>query len=495
MSVKTQNAKIIFGLKVKQLRQEQSLSFAEMSKRVGMSVSYLNEIEKGKKYPKADKVALIADALGSSVEDLTAAELHHELAPVSELLNSNFLNELPLDLFGIELAKVAEIIAGAPTKVGAFIATLVELGQNYALQEANFYFGALRSYLEMHDNYFADLEKDVAKFVKKYKLTKTDTLSAAQLAQLLEDEFNYEIVENGLDNYPELHNLRAVYLPKKQQLLLNSGLNDMQKAFQFGKELGFQYLQLDARANTSSLLRVTSFEEVLSHFKAGYFSAALLINREAFIADFEQFFGRKKWDGEAFLNLLHKYQVTPETLFQRMTNIIPEFFGIKKIFFLRFTNTPEKDSFKVDKELHLNGRHQPRSNGLSEHYCRRWISINLLEDLRQMQEQGKYIGTIVGAQKSHYFDTKDEYLCITLARPGYPTPDQNVSVTIGFEIDETLHEKIRFLEDPAISVREVNKTCERCPIENCTERAAPPTVIQKREKRRKIEAALQNLIQ
>ncbi|MEL6358275.1 MAG: helix-turn-helix transcriptional regulator, partial [Bacteroidota bacterium] len=48
MSAKTPNERIIFGLKVKQLRQGQGKSFADLAAATGMSVSYLNEIEKGK---------------------------------------------------------------------------------------------------------------------------------------------------------------------------------------------------------------------------------------------------------------------------------------------------------------------------------------------------------------------------------------------------------------------------------------------------------------
>ena len=64
MSAVTPNAKIILGLKVKQLRQHKNMSFVELSKAAGMSVSYLNEIEKGKKYPKPDKLKSLAQALG-----------------------------------------------------------------------------------------------------------------------------------------------------------------------------------------------------------------------------------------------------------------------------------------------------------------------------------------------------------------------------------------------------------------------------------------------
>ncbi|RMD75660.1 MAG: XRE family transcriptional regulator, partial [Bacteroidetes bacterium] len=47
MSAKSLTERIIFGLKVKQARLERNLSFQELAARTGMSVSYLNEIEKG----------------------------------------------------------------------------------------------------------------------------------------------------------------------------------------------------------------------------------------------------------------------------------------------------------------------------------------------------------------------------------------------------------------------------------------------------------------
>src|SRR5690606_5362744 len=79
MSIKSQNDSIILGLKVKQLRQQNYLSFADLAKQTGMSVSYLNEIEKGKKYPKRDKLVALAEVLNVSFYELTSAQLHQNL--------------------------------------------------------------------------------------------------------------------------------------------------------------------------------------------------------------------------------------------------------------------------------------------------------------------------------------------------------------------------------------------------------------------------------
>lgn len=495
MSAKTQNERIIFGLKIKQLRQASGRSFAELAEQTGMSISYLNEIEKGKKYPKADKIQAIVTALGTTYEELTSSDLDKSLEPVTELLQSNFLNELPLDMFGIELSKVVEIIASAPARVGAFISTLLEISRNYALKEENFYFGALRSYLELHNNYFEDIEIAADQFCKTHQIPKERPLSLDFLKTLLETQFGYKIMENGLDAYPELDNLRALYIPKNKQLLLHSKLSPTQKIFQFGKELAFEVLHLEERATTSSLMRANTFEEVLNHSKATYFSVALLIPRAQFIQDIQRFFQYDTWDGEAFLYIMRQYDATPEMFYHRLTNVLPRFFGLDKLFFLRFAHDPVSDFFEIDKELHLSRRHHPHGNALSEHYCRRWVAISLLQDLNQMQREGKFVHTIVRAQRSRYLDTEDEYLCFTIARPSYPSPNRNVSVTLGLLITKEVQQKIRFLNDPAIQVREVNKTCERCPLTDCTERAAPPLVVEKREKMRQIQNRLKELVE
>ena len=523
--MKSQNNKIIFGLKVRQLRTAQNASFALLAEQTGMSVSYLNEIEKGKKYPKDDKIKLLAKALNTTPDALTSQVLPKSLAPVETLLQSNFLNELPLDLFGIELSKVVEIIANAPLRVGAFISTLVELSRNYALREENFYFAALRSYLELHNNYFEDIEEAVSQFVKLHKLPITHPIPAQFLGNILEKKMDYTLVENGLSAFPELHNMRAIFVPKHRKLLLNAKLNEQQRAFQFGKELGFSTLNLKERAYTSSLLRVITFDEALNHFKAGYFSAALLMNREAFIQDIEQLLSMEKWDnGASFERLIEKYNATPEMFFQRMTNVFPQFFGLSNLFFLRFIHNLDTNKFDINKELHLNRRHHPQGNALDEHYCRRWISISLLEDLQNanlgaqkaqntegspsMSDVGVQMSVedvpksdisnptskdyIVGIQKSRYFQTNDEYLCFTVARQS--SNGRNASLTIGILIDAEAKKRIRFLNDSTIPSREVSTTCERCAITNCAERATPPLVIQRRESRQRLNEALGKIL-
>jgi hypothetical protein len=110
-----------------------------------------------------------------------------------------------------------------------------------------------------------------------------------------------------------------------------------------------------------------------------------------------------------------------------------------------------------------------------------------------MQKAGQQAHTVVAAQRSVYEGTDDQYLCFTLARPAYPSPDRNVSVTIGIHL-EGLSDTIRFAGDPGIQERVVNNTCERCPIRDCAERSAPPVVVTRKNKAKAIQKRLDALL-
>ena len=50
------------------------------------------------------------------------------------------------------------MMANAPTSLSALINSVFEIARNYNLQEEHFYFSCLRSYQEMNDNYFDEIE-------------------------------------------------------------------------------------------------------------------------------------------------------------------------------------------------------------------------------------------------------------------------------------------------------------------------------------------------
>ncbi|MEL7123220.1 MAG: DNA-binding protein, partial [Bacteroidota bacterium] len=94
---------------------------------------------------------------------------------------------------------------------------------------------------------------------------------------------------------------------------------------------------------------------------------------------------------------------------------------------------------------------------------------------------------LADAQLSRYIGTNDEYLCFTITRASHPSPNKNVSVTLGLLLSPAIRQKIQFIDDPNISIEDVHTTCERCAVIDCKERATEPNIYLKKDKINKIQ--------
>ncbi|MFY8020174.1 MAG: helix-turn-helix domain-containing protein [Bacteroidia bacterium] len=490
---KNDQVQIIFGLKLRQLRNAKGFSLSDLSKKSGISLSYINEIEKGKKYPKSDKIMALAEALSIPYDQLVSLKVNKALAPAMQAINSELLSQFPLGLFGIEANKLIEMIAAAPAKVNSFITTLIEIARSYQLTSEQFYFRALRAYQELHMNYFEDLEMAVVSFVKQSGLNRVKLTQSSTLIQILEEKFHYTVISDESFKDKGLSDFRSLTIPGKRTLYyLNPTLKESQKCFQITRELGYCILALKDRPHTSTIVRVKTFEEALNNFKASYFANAILMPYDEIVADLNKWFALKNWNEDYLIKLIEKYKVSAETFLYRLCTVIPHEFGINNLFFLRFYNTKMKFSYELDKELHLGQMHSPHASGLGKHYCRRWAAIRSLAELTKQREKRRGIVTkpLIHVQRSKYLDTDFEYLLISIARPHQIDENLNSSISIGFLVNKDLLEKIKFAEDPAIIRSEVNHICETCSVSNCKDRAAKPYDLEESIRKKKQEETL-----
>jgi len=482
-----ENIRLIFGLKIKQLRNEKSLQQTDLARLTQSSVSYINEIEKGKKFPKPDKILMLAKALGVNYDDLVSLKMDNNLLPISQILESPIMREVPLDLFGIDKGKLIELLSRAPAKINAFISTIIEIARNYNLTQEHFYFAALRSYQEMHENYFDDLEQEAEKFSLANKLSTELPIGSETLKNILIQEFGYTIQSLPNEKNPVLTSIRSIFLPESKTLLINEKLADTQMAFIFGKELGYNQLQLSERSFVTPWQKAGTFEQVLANMKASYFSGALLIPRAQIIADLHLFFNHAEWRPDLFLGFLDKYNSSPEMFMHRLTNIIPAHFGLKNLFFLRFNYASGSSKFELTKELHLTQLHNPHANQNNETYCRRWLAIRMFNDLEIQKNIQPKKNTVAGVQRSQFQESGNEYFNFTMARWLGRTPENGLSVTLGFLINNDFKKKVRFWNSPSVPVRTVNQTCQRCGIADCTERASDPIVLSEQQMKQALE--------
>ena len=497
MEVGGENLRLILGLKLKQFRLKKEMQLKDLARKSGLSISFLSEIEKGKKYPKPEKIMLLAQALDISFDDLVSLKVDEELGGLTSLLNSPFLKEFPFELFGITPRDLMDLAKDSPAKAGAFIQTFLEIGESYNMRVEHFLLAALRSYQKIHLNYFEDIEKAVIGFLKENQMPVEPLVEFGQLRSIFISKYGFALEETTFDEFPELQGFRSIWIDTEPpKLIVNKNLLPSQKAFILGRELGYSHLDLSERAKTSSWLKVESFEQVLNNFQASYFAGALLINRNLLQKDLKRFFKKKKWDGQGFLDLMKKYDATPEMFLYRLSQLIPKLFNLQKIYYLRFNNKAGLDKYPLTKDLNMSRVRVPHGIGLNEHYCRRWLSIGLLKELAVQQEKGPVKETLIAAQRSHFIGGGDEFFTVTLARPLALTERANSSISIGFLINEEFKNTVSFWNDSAIPKVEVNETCERCELSEaqCSDRVAPPVFFLQEQSHLQREHALERFI-
>ncbi|MBI3949389.1 MAG: helix-turn-helix domain-containing protein [Acidobacteria bacterium] len=490
------DTKVIFGVKLKRLREARKLSLTEFAERSHISPSFVNEIERGKKYPKPEKILRMAEVLGVSSDELVSTRLDHDLDPLKRVLDSPLLLDFPFHLFGLSSADVVELITRSPSEVGALITALVSIAEGYDVTVEHFFRAALRAYQEAHENYFEDLERAAARFLRRCRLEDHQPIDQRQLEHVLQTEYGYQIDDQTIATTPQLKHYRSIWLDSHPpRLLINSRLTLPQRKFILAREIGYRFLDLKERAITSAPESVDSFEQVLNDFKASYFAGAVLIHQKNIRDDLRAFLKRPRWSGKAFLQFLSKYEVTPEIFLYRLSEILPRYFGVK-LHFLRFNQ--EGKYFRLVKHLNMSQVIIPGGIELVEHFCRRWLTIELLQKLAERQRQSeKSLDPVMGIQRSQFIDSFASFLCMGFARPLTLSKHSNSSAVIGIRVTPGLEKIINFLNDPSIPSIFINQTCERCRLtpDQCAQRAAPPTILRQQKEHEERERVLAELLE
>ncbi|MCC7404464.1 MAG: helix-turn-helix domain-containing protein [Bdellovibrionales bacterium] len=486
--------KYIFGMKMRGLRLDKGLSLKELAEQTGMSPSYLNEIEKGKKYPKSDKIIVIAKALGESYEDLVSVKLKRELNLISQLLEKNILTGLPFELFGIPSQVVYELLSERPRKMGALIGTLLELARSHNISIDEFYYATLRAYLDLNQNFFPAIEEKVEAFREEFDLEVDGGPDRVvnQFQELLRKKFRIEVETCDFGQAdPHLKHLYYCFKPKAVggTLLIHPALGARERALILARELGFRVLEITERPFSSMIESLDSFQQLLNHFSASYFASGLLVPERQFVERLKELFSQSTFDRQAMREWILSYACPVESVFHRLTQLLPRGLGVEHLFFLRLDYSGEEDHFQVVRELHLAERHTPHKITGREHYCRRWLTTQLLEQLKDSPQE-KFL---VGCQLSRFRGSDTDYLAWSMAFEKDLPQGDAAAVTVGVLINKKAEDTIQYLRDPAIPIRETAETCERCEVADCAERAAAFNSKLDPQRAEKVRRAINNL--
>ena len=494
--------RLILGVKLRALRQERGLGLKELARTAGLSVSYLSEIEQGKKYPKPDKLVDLARALDVSYDDLVSLRVDKGLGAVKDAIDSPLLRSFPFQLFGVNPEDVVQLLAGVPDKSGALVQAVADMSRAYDARVEHFLLAALRAYQHIHGNSFPDLEAAADRL--RQRLGIEGTPDAATLRAALEAG-GYRIDTETLPRSPELRAFRSVLAPEAgPTLYVNGALHDEQLAFLYARELAFRELGAAHRPPTSPWITVDRFEEVLDNFRGSYVAGALLLPAAKIDRVLERLAESETWDPEAFLEALGRFRSTPEMFLHRLTQRVPEALGLDELYLLRFHHEAATDDFDLTKTFNLSRVPVPHGVAADEHYCRRWPSMQALAELdrRQARAAGRGEtdnGPVIVAQRQHFVEETagesagGDFFVVSIARPLALRPGVNSAVSLGLRLTRATKRRVQFWDDPSLPRVDVSLTCERCPIADCRVRAAPPTVLRQQEAQARRQAAIDAL--
>lgn len=470
MLLNQETLRLIFGLKLRNLRLDRSLSLKDLAKKTGLSPSYLNEIEKGKKYPKPEKIALLTNTLGESYDDLISLKLNRELSLVTEVLEKGLFQQMPFDVFGIPAQVIFELIADHPKKMGVLIGSCLELARAHGIRVEDFLYAILRAYIDMQQNYFPNLEEMASDVLSKHLLVKSKSQSALyeKLQQVLKSEYKVNVIETNLhEGNIASAGLSYFWSESKSTLIIDSETVLREKIFLVARQIAYKTLKIKTQPQHDHQRNFESFDQLLDHFNANYLAGCLLVPQSELIQDLKNLFADQQWKPDAFLKLVEKFPCPPETLFHRLSQLMPRFMGLENLFFLRYDFDQRRKRFEVSRELHLSHLHSPHATKSDEHYCARWVTHKMTKTLLQNAGQN-----LIGIQRSKFHGTENEYLVLTCGFSKSARKGGFASVSLGIALTERTLKEVQFLKDPAIPTMVVSGTCERCPIEDCKERLA-----------------------
>ncbi|MBE9374536.1 helix-turn-helix domain-containing protein [Saccharopolyspora sp. HNM0983] len=157
----TEHDLLVFGQRLRHLRRAAGLTLVELGERVGRAPSQLSLLENGHREPKLSLLRSLADALGSSVDELLSKKPPNRRAELEIAVEKAQLDPLYQQL-GLAPLKVGKRV---PTEALEHVLGLYEelkrreTKQVATPEEARKANAELRAMMREHGNYFAEIEK------------------------------------------------------------------------------------------------------------------------------------------------------------------------------------------------------------------------------------------------------------------------------------------------------------------------------------------------
>jgi len=458
MSV-SQKKKLMIGQRVKRLRTQMGLTQADFARRLGVSATYVNLIERNQRPVSAAVLLKLAKEFDINVSDL-ADDI--DISLVSELLSA--LRDPVFGKLQVSKNEVEDLVGASPQTIKAFLKLhgryrelalstyseanpLVDREKVEILEVSAKPVEAVRQFIHEHHNYFPEIVEAATKYHDKLTATGKSIDHAIQ------------------DRLEQKHKLRIRILPisampsafryfdrHRSGIDISELLHHTGRRFQLAVQLAFlEYNDLINSVIAASGLREESAVGLARVSIANYFAAALLMPYERFLKACED----TRYDVDL---LSHRFGTSFEQTAHRLTTLqTPGARGIP-FFFLRID-----PAGNVSKRFSAGRFHFSKFGGA----CPKWNIHKTFEQPQQTLTQ-----LIQMPDETTYVSISKT---ITRSRGFHGRPP--VRVAIGLGCDHSYADSLVYFDGRDMSTETpvpIGVNCYLCDRQNCASRAHAP---------------------
>lgn len=443
--------KLFVGRKIRAIREDQNMTQAKFAKALGISTSYLNQIENSQRHITAPVLIALAEQFGVNVATLSDSEADRLLVDLAEVFSEATLEvERPahseLRLVATNAPTIAQTLITLHQALKRTSEQIAELGTAASDLELGLApYEEVRDFFHYKDNYIDELDHAAEALAAKLQ----DGSGRPALASYLERTHGIAV---DLDDFNIPGTMRALDRSAKT-LRINNFLSAESQLFQMAHTVA----HLEHADTIRSIVKEAGFrsedaESIASISLANYFAGAVILP----YGDFIEAADALRFD----LHLLSaKFGASIEQIAHRLSTLQrPNRKGLP-FFFAR-----------VDQAGNITKRHSATRLQFARFgsACPLWNVHSAFETPDRVQRQ--LAQTPDGAK----------YLCLALAKSkqlgGYDAPVQRYALALGCSVDHAdrlvYGDGLDFSEDGTFEP--IGISCRLCEREACHQRSVPP---------------------
>lgn len=451
--------KAFMGVRLKRLREERQLTQAALAGRLGISLSYLNQLENNQRPLTVPVLLALNAAFGLDVQIFAEDDEARLISDLREALSDPALGEtiataelrelaLNMPAVGRVLVSLNQKYRRALEQTAALAARLGEDRQAEATILPSTPFEEVRDFFYAQHNYFPVLDEAAEAMGARVQLRIGQPMPALQT--YLADHHGVSVVIDAVDDLASGTQRR--FDPQTRTLYLSPRLRPGQQAFQLGTQIAMLTLDDELRTLVDKAGLTSDDARGLARIGlANYFASALILPYAKFLEAAEQ----RRYD----IDLLgHQFGVGFETVCHRLSTLQrPGARGIP-FFFIRVDRAGN-----ISKRQSATDFHFSRVGGT----CPLWNVYEafaspgrILTQLARMPDERTYLW--IARTVSH-------------GRGGYGAPGKSFAVALGCDVRHA--ERIVYSQgldttDPS-SATPIGVGCKVCERLACPQRAFP----------------------